>query len=81
MWKDLEKESGEKLMHQFPVLTMGSVNAKFFKDIVAQLPDQKLMSPEEISEMYPALKNIPSHYKGFVNEDSGVLKARKALET
>lgn len=81
MWKELEKESGEKLMHQFPVLTMGSVNAKFFKDIVAQLPDVKLMTSEEISEMYPALKNIPSHYKGFVNTDSGVLKARKALET
>lgn len=81
MWKELEKESGEKLMHQFPVLTMGSVNAKFFKDIVAQVPDVKLMTSEEISEMYPALKNIPSHYKGFVNTDSGVLKARKALET
>ena len=37
------------------------------------------MSPEEISEMYPALKNIPSHYKGFVNSDSGVLKSRNAL--
>ena len=79
LWKELEEESGEKLMHTFPVLTMGSVNAKFFKDILEQVPGQKLMSSVEISEMYPALKNIPAHYKGFVNSESGVLKARNAL--
>lgn len=77
LWKELEEESGEKLVLTFPVLTIGV--GKFFNDIIEQFPDAPLMTPEEITEQFPTLANIPSNYKGLLNQDGGIVKARLAM--
>lgn len=46
-----------------------------------QFKGDKFLSAEEITEKYPAFQNIPSHYVGLINENSGIVKARLALET
>ena len=51
-----------------------------FKDIVDQFPDDKLLSPAEMEEQFPALRNLPSDYLGLLNESCGVVKARRSLE-
>ena len=80
LWRDLEKETGEELLVQFPLLTMGSVDNEDFKLVAEQYPDATLLTPEEITTKFPALKNIPSDYKGMINEDCGIVRARKALD-
>jgi len=80
-WKELEEESGEELLVHTPVLTLGSIHAQFFKDVLDQFPDKELMTPEEISKKFPALKNIPEDYKGFLHDECGIVRARKALLT
>jgi len=56
MWKELEKESGTELIVQFPVLTMGSTQSKTYQDIADQFPNIPKLSPQNISEKFPALK-------------------------
>lgn len=68
LWKEMEELSGEKLTSQFPVLTMGSVHSRDFQNVVGQFPADVLMTPSEITEMFPALQNIPDDYKGLLNE-------------
>ena len=56
MWKELEKESGTELIVQFPVLTMGSTQSKTYQDIADLFPNIPKLSPQNISEKFPALK-------------------------
>ena len=39
----------------------------------------KLLTPEEIYEKYPTIKNLPSDYKGLLTMDGGVVEAKNAL--
>ena len=46
-----------------------------------QFDYQKILTPTEIEQMYPALKNIPKHYEGIINsQDCGIVKSKEALE-
>jgi len=79
LWKELEQESGEELLIQFPVLTMGSMNNEDYLDVIKQFPGHPTMTPVEISENFPALQNIPADYEGILHCEGGIVKAKKAL--
>lgn len=80
MWKEWEKESGSELIVQFPVLTMGSTANEHIVSIFNQYPDHKAYTPDEITEKYPALRNIPEDYKGIIHEECGIVRSRRALD-
>lgn len=80
MWKEWEEESGAELIVQFPVLTMGSTASEHIVSILNQYPDHKAYTPDEITEKYPALRNIPADYKGIIHEQCGIVRARRALD-
>lgn len=80
LYEEIEEETGEKLLEHFPVFTMGSVKSRDFQMIVSQFPLHVLLTPEEIMEKYPALKNVPGDYKGLITDQGGIVRARKALE-
>ena len=80
MWKEIEDESGEKLIHSLPFLCMGTLENKSFKDIVDFHPKINLLNATQICEKFPGLKNIPSEYKGILTMDGGVIHAKKALD-
>lgn len=80
LWEELQEEAGVKLLYRLPVLTIGSVNSDFFKDVMVQFTPEDLMTPGEITEKYPALQNIPDDYKGILTDMGGIVKSRLALE-
>ena len=80
LWKELEEDSGEKLIHTLPYLCIGTMKSYTFRETVNQFPHLKLLSPEEIYEKYPAIKNLPSDYKGLLSMNGGVVQAKTALK-
>ena len=80
LWKELEEESGEKLIHSLPFLWIGSMKSSTFRGTVELFPKLKMMTHEEIYEKYPAIKNIPSDYVGFLSMDGGVVQSKTALK-
>ena len=80
LWKEMEEESGEKLLVSLPFLWMGSMQCGFFKEMVDVFTKIKLLNADEIKEKFPAIKNIPSDYKGLLTMDGGIVQAKKALK-
>jgi sarcosine oxidase len=80
LWREIEQEAGVELIVQFPVLTIGSPENENIVSIFNQYPDHKVYSPEEISEKFPALRNLPKDYKGILHDECGIVRARRALD-
>jgi len=79
LWKELEEESGLKLMHKFPILTMGSPKNIEFQGVMAQFPKESYLTPLQIHEKFPALHNMPEDFIGILTENSGIVKAKNAM--
>ncbi|XP_064620738.1 peroxisomal sarcosine oxidase-like [Lineus longissimus] len=87
MWKEFEKESGEKLQYDTGFLVIGldgtsSPSGEELKNMRATLqrfniPHDEL-SNDQIKERYPTL-NYPSSYRAVLDKAAGVLVAEKCV--
>ena len=79
MWKEIEEECKEKLIHSLSFLCMGTLENERFKEIIDFHPKANLLNATEICGKFPALKNVPSDYIGILTTDGGIVHSKKAL--
>jgi glycine/D-amino acid oxidase-like deaminating enzyme len=61
-------------------LALGDKNNRMMKDGVSELPKEQILTPEQITDRYPALENIPKDYVGFISNKAGIIKSKVALD-
>jgi len=80
MWKEIEEKTQTEILHYTKLLYLGRPDWRLIKDAKKEIPEEEFLSPEKISEMYPAFENIPGDYTGFHIEDAGIIKSKVALQ-
>ena len=95
MWKEVEKELTKikenaitseeanlqcELLTSSDILTYGSLDAPFIAEKRITNPEEKWITAQEISEKYPALKNLPEDFIGSISSEAGQVRAENALK-
>ena len=80
MWKQVEEKTGEKIVYPATMLSLGDRDNEGLKSAIKNLSEDQILSPEQITQRFPAFENIPDNYIGYVTEDAGIVKSRLALD-
>ncbi|XP_011404967.1 PREDICTED: uncharacterized protein LOC100633392 [Amphimedon queenslandica] len=90
LWSDIEKESGKQLYHKTGIIVFGpeksaSNSRKRIQDYIKSMEDNgvshRVMRAKEVNDEYKDQLKLPDEYLCVSEEDGGILRASKAVDT
>lgn len=84
LWDDLERQSGERIMHRSGILNLAPLTSAFIQNVIDSAKafklDVKVLQADEVRKRWPQV-DVPDGYIGVFEPNSGFLKCEQAVRS